>query len=168
LDDRILPNGRRDHFEQNVHFRNVLTQLTPIARELGRLCRINSVRRNWIRRFEQGVAVIKERQAILRQGAITRERVHKVRGEIADRFAELEKITTVTALEEETRTALRKRLSQLSTKLRKGSSDGPMHDLKRFRGSRRRLVQKLVGIVYDATEDQAAAKVLVDRILRRL
>ena len=104
LDDRILPNGRRDHFEQNVHFRSVLTQLTPIARELGRLCRVNSIRRNWIRKFEQGVTAIRDRQAILHQGAISKQRVIKVRGEIADRLAELEKIATVTALGEEART----------------------------------------------------------------
>jgi molecular chaperone HtpG len=31
IDPRIIPNGRRDHFEQSVHFHNLLTHLSPIA-----------------------------------------------------------------------------------------------------------------------------------------
>ena len=31
-DPRIVPNGRRDHFEQSVHFHNLLTHLVPVAR----------------------------------------------------------------------------------------------------------------------------------------
>ena len=29
IDPRIIPNGRRDHFEQSVHFHNLLTHLRP-------------------------------------------------------------------------------------------------------------------------------------------
>jgi len=169
LDDRILPNGRRDHFEQNVHFRKVLGQLTPIARDLSHLCRDSSVRRNWIRKFDQGVTFIRDRQAILRQGAITKNRRIKVNAEITDIVAELEKITNLSVLENATRNAFRKRLRNLNKKAPLlGDSHGRQHNLKRFRGSRRRLIQKLVDVVYEATGNHAAAKTLVDKILRRL
>jgi len=168
LDDRILPNGRRDHFEQNVHFRNVLSQLAPFTRDLGQLCRVSSIRRNWIRKFEQGVIFIKDRQAILRQGAITKDRRIKVKGEITDGVAELEKIAALSALDEPTRTVFRKRLQRLNKKLTALADHRSPHDLKRFRGAHRRLIQKLVDIVYDATGNQAAAKALVDKILRRV
>ena len=168
LDDRILPNGRRDHFEQNVHFRKVLAQLAPIARDLGHLCRDSSVRRNWVRKFEQGVVFIKDRRAILRQGAITKERRVKVTGEITDRIAELEKIAALSVLDEPTRSTFRKRLQQAKKRLPALADLRTPHDLKRFRGARRRLVQKLVDIIYDATANQPAAKSLVDKILRRL
>jgi hypothetical protein len=168
LDDRILPNGRRDHFEQNVHFRKVLAQLAPIARDLGHLCRDSSIRRNWIRRFEQGVVFIKDRQAILRQGAITKERRIKVKGEITDRVAELEKIAALSSLDDPTRSTFRRRLQQANKRLHALADLRSPHDLKRFRGARRRLIEKLVDVVYDATGNQAAAKALVDKILRRL
>jgi len=168
LDDRILPNGRRDHFEQNVHFRNVLAQLAPFARDLGHLCRNSSIRRNWIRQFEQGVVFIKDRQAILRQGAITRERRIRVKGEIADRLEVLERIASHSVLDEATKSAFRRRLQQLNKKLPALADLRTPHDLKRFRGARRRLILKLVDIVYDATSNQTAAKALVDKILRRL
>jgi hypothetical protein len=168
LDDRILPNGRRDHFEQNVHFRNVLSQLAPIARDLVQLCRVNSIRRNWTRKFEQGVIFIRDRQAILRQGAITKDRRIKVKGEITDRVAELEKIAALSALDEPTRTVFRRRLQQLNKRQPALADHHSPHDLKRFRGPRRRLIQMVVDIVYDATGNQAEAKTLVDKILRRL
>jgi hypothetical protein len=168
LDDRILPNGRRDHFEQNVHFRNVLAQLAPHARDLGHLCRNSSIRRNWIRQFEQGVVFIKNRQAILRQGAITKGRRIKVKGEITERLAALEKIATQSVLYEDTTNAFKRRLQQLNRKLPALANIRSPHDLKRFRGERRRLIERLVDIVYDATGNQTAAKTLVDKILRRL
>jgi hypothetical protein len=163
-----LPNGRRDHFEQNVHFRSVLTQLTPIARDLGHLCRNSSIRRNWIRQFEQGMIFIKDRQAILRQGAISKERRIKVKGEIADRIAVLERIAVHSMLDEATRSSFRKRLQQLNRKLPVLADVPSSHDLKRFRGAQLVLIQRLVDIVYDASGNQAAAKTLVDKILRRL
>ena len=47
IDRRIVPNGRRDHFEQNAHFHNVTNHLAPTARDLTRRCRTSSVRRKW-------------------------------------------------------------------------------------------------------------------------
>ena len=160
LDERILPNGRRDQFEQSVHFRHVLGRLTPLARDLGRRCRASSIRRNWTRQFEQGVAFIKDRQAILRQGAVTMGRRTRLKDEILDRATQLEKIAALPALDAKTRSACHKRLLHLNAKLPQLFYSNTKHqDLKRFRGARRRLVQKLVDIVYDATENQAVAKI---------
>jgi hypothetical protein len=114
------------------------------------------------------VIFIKDRQAILRQGAITKDRRIKVKGEITDGVAELEKIAALSALDEPTRTVFRKRLQRLNKKLTALADHRSPHDLKRFRGAHRRLIQKLVDIVYDATGNQAAAKALVDKILRRV
>ena len=169
LDERILPNGRRDQFEQSVHFRHVLSRLSPLARDLGRRCRASSINRNWTRQFDQGVAFIKDRQAILRQGAVTRNRRTRLKDEILDRAALLEKIAALPALDAKTRSACRKRLLHLSAKLPQLFYSTSQHrNLKRFRGARRRLVQKLVDIVYDASDNQAVAKGLVEKILRRL
>ena len=52
IDPRIVPNGRRDHFEQNVHFNNILTHLAPFAQEISRKCRTSSIQRKWARDFE--------------------------------------------------------------------------------------------------------------------
>jgi molecular chaperone HtpG len=46
LDPRILPNARRDNFEQNVHYSNLTAQLEPIARQVARRARTASITRN--------------------------------------------------------------------------------------------------------------------------
>jgi len=53
VDSRIIPNGRRDHYEQNVHYTNLMNQLSPIARDISARCRQSSIRRNWLRQFER-------------------------------------------------------------------------------------------------------------------
>ena len=52
LDPRIVPNARRDHFEQNIHFSNLTAQLEPLARRIAKRARTASVERNNARRAE--------------------------------------------------------------------------------------------------------------------
>jgi len=68
LDARIVPNGRRDHFEQNVHFDNVLNHLSPVTRDIAYRCRTNSLVRNWIREFARSEQSAKQKLAIIKQG----------------------------------------------------------------------------------------------------
>jgi hypothetical protein len=46
LDRRIVPNARRDNFEVNHHYYNLLVQLGPLAAKLTQRCRSASVSRN--------------------------------------------------------------------------------------------------------------------------
>ena len=169
LDERILPNGRRDQFEQSVHFRNVLSKLSPLARDLGRRCRASSIRRNWVRQFERGVSFIKDRQAILRQAAVSQSRRTKVKDDILDCAGKLEKIASLPVLDTKTRSACHKRLLNLKVRLPQLFDSRSQHEkLKRFRGPRRRFIQKLIDIVYETTENQTAARALTEKIMRRL
>jgi molecular chaperone HtpG len=46
VERRILPNARRDHFEQNVPFANLIAELLPVGRSLAKRCRAASVERH--------------------------------------------------------------------------------------------------------------------------
>lgn len=46
LDRRIVPNARRDNFEANHHYYNLLVQLGPLAAKITQRCRSASVARN--------------------------------------------------------------------------------------------------------------------------
>ena len=70
LDSHIVPNGRRDHFEQNAHYNNLLNHLLPTARAITRRCRTSSVRRKWEREFEIQARIAEEKLAIIEQGGI--------------------------------------------------------------------------------------------------
>ena len=46
FDPRIVPNARRDNFEINHHYSNLLVQLGPLAARIAQRCRSASVSRN--------------------------------------------------------------------------------------------------------------------------
>jgi hypothetical protein len=46
LDRRIIPNARRDNFEVNHHYSNLLVQLGPLATGISQRCRSASIARN--------------------------------------------------------------------------------------------------------------------------
>lgn len=46
LDRRIVPNARRDNFEVNHHYYNLLVQLSTVAAKITQRCRSSSVSRN--------------------------------------------------------------------------------------------------------------------------
>jgi molecular chaperone HtpG len=64
VDRRIVPNARRDNFEVNHHFSNMLVQLGPVAAGITQRCRSASVARNTTQIIEN---IIKEVSARLRQ-----------------------------------------------------------------------------------------------------
>ena len=45
LNPRLVPNGRRDDFEQNIHYANLLTHLAPTAKTIAKTCRDRSAER---------------------------------------------------------------------------------------------------------------------------
>lgn len=71
LDRRIVSNGRRDGFEANAHYANLVDQLSPIGRDVARRCRTSSARRSKLREFELAERDATERLAVLNQGALS-------------------------------------------------------------------------------------------------
>ena len=72
IDPQILPNGRRDHFEQNVHFHNVVNRVGPVARAIANRARVSSVRRKCVRDFDLQKAAAREKLTIIKQGSLTK------------------------------------------------------------------------------------------------
>ena len=63
FDRRIIPNARRDNFEINHHYSNLLVQLGPVAARIAQRCRSASVSRNTAQIIRN---VIEEAQTRLR------------------------------------------------------------------------------------------------------
>src|SRR5262245_25216734 len=61
LDRRIVPNARRDNFEVNHHYYNLLVQLGPLAAQITQRCRSSSVARNAEQIVRNALAAIKDR-----------------------------------------------------------------------------------------------------------
>jgi len=61
LDRRIVPNARRDNFEANHHYSNVLVQIGPVAAKISQRCRQASVSRTALQVVENLIRQIEDR-----------------------------------------------------------------------------------------------------------
>ncbi len=66
LSRKIIPNGRRDDFELNGHYQNLLSHATSIASRVSKLCRDRSIQRNRVRRAALLRQIAEEQLLILR------------------------------------------------------------------------------------------------------
>ncbi len=169
IDQRILPNGRRDHFEQNVHFHNVLNQLAPVARDLARRCRTSSIKRNCMRQFEQGMASVRNRASLLRQKAISPARRAEVRDDIKGRLAKLAKTASSSTLDQVLQKKYCAQIKRIESRLKQFLGTKDHHrKLRRFRRSKRQLIQKFFDLLYEFSGNDSSARLLIEKILRRL
>ena len=169
VDPRIIPNGRRDHFEQSVHFHNLLTHLTPFAREITRRCRTSSIQRKWARDFELREASIREKAAIIKQGALNRGDRYGMTEEIKAGVAFLNGILTKGILPPPVVTELKKRKDKVERDVTKIlNAPVKVSALADVPSSKRRAYEELIGLIYKCSASQANAKLLVDKILARI
>jgi molecular chaperone HtpG len=87
VDRRIVPNARRDNFEVNHHYSNMLVQLGPIAASIALRCRTASLSRNTTQIVENTIKEI---------GGRLRQRRSFDRGELSRLRSSLLRARTIT------------------------------------------------------------------------
>ena len=178
LDQRIIPNGRRDQFEQSVHYDNLLNQLAPFARDLSRRCRASSAERKLQRDFEFHESVAKEKISIIAQGTLTKSRQSKLVREVQRSIAAMEKIAThisqagsdlfVATLPEQSNRDLFAVVMRLKAKLKKLSVRSEASPFDELPPKKRERYQHLFDLIYDCSINRVAAKALIDRIIQKI
>jgi Histidine kinase-, DNA gyrase B-, and HSP90-like ATPase len=170
VDTKVLPNGRRDHFEQSVHFDNLLTQMTPIAREIAQRCRHSSIARKWMREFELHQAAAVEAARIVKRGGLTRAAREAHTDSVAKSLKAMHKVVETRHLGEDTRATLETQAVATEVKIKKllGMEASEQDPLLRYKPQIRTAYQHLISLVYDCSMNRAAAGVLVEKILARL
>ena len=169
LDERILPNGRRDHFEQNVYFNDLLNKLRPVASELACCCRMSSLSRNAIRQFESLQVQVKSILSILQQGAVSPVQSHKLKKQAIMILHRMDKASSHPALTLEHRRKFTLIIKRLQHKLREEEVSKRRHRiLKQMPSSQQKIWERFITLLYEYSPNKIAAKTLVDHILRRL
>lgn len=169
LDSRIVPNGRRDHFDQNVHYNNLLTHLVPAARDIARRCRISSVHRKWQREFEIRAGKLREQLAILKQAAVGRAESKRIETQIETDLNRLRQIADGGVLPMDTSLALRDKAEEIGKEVRRKLKTGPKSSpLEALPAPKRRAFEQVIGLIYECSSNQAAAKLLVDKIINKI
>lgn len=169
VDNRIVPNGRRDHFEQNIHFDNVLNHLGPILRDISRRCRQSSADRKWLRDFEfHKRSALEHAQSVRRRGISKSTRATNARAATRSLSA-MEKVANQRTLDEEIRAGFLAEIKSTKScvsKLLAGDweENDPFAHLK---PPARAAYKHIIQLIYDCASNSAAAQKLVDKILAK-
>jgi len=170
IDRRIVPNGRRDHFEQSAHFHNLINHLTPTARDIARRCRTSSIRRKWLREFDLHHSGVMERLGIIRQGSLARAKRDALVVSLEPTLLQMEKIAGMSVLSDDGPDELLKMIRRLRAEIA-AAVRGVVPEaspLARLPPRRRSMYEHLFSLVYECSANRVAAKALVDRILDKL
>jgi hypothetical protein len=168
VDPRIVPNARRDNFEQNAHYANLINYLTPIARAISRRCRVASRSRKIVKEFEEQTRSVRDRLSILAAGglgnsgramqvvAIEQTLQSMNRRVDSDEFpGELVTAKNVLA-------SLRKQAQDLCAV---PSENNPLSVLP---AEQRSVYEHLFGLIYACSGNLNAARALVEKLIFRL
>jgi molecular chaperone HtpG len=112
IDPRIVPNARRDNFEINHHYYNLLVQLGPVALNISQRCRSASVSRNAEQTVLNAVAEVGKR--LKEKRGIDRAELSRLKSMVVRALAKVKRIEAGNR-----RNELERRLGQLQGKLKK-------------------------------------------------
>jgi hypothetical protein len=170
IDKKVLPNGRRDHFEQSSHFDNLLNQLTPLIREVARRCRDSSIARKWIREFEFHKVSIVDETRVIRRGGLAKVALKSRSDSIAKSLTAIDKIVATRHIDNDTRKDLAVQAKALHSSAMKalGGQATELDPLERFKPSEQRAYRHIISLIYECSTNRSASIALVDKLLTRL
>jgi molecular chaperone HtpG len=170
IDSKVLPNGRRDHFEQSAHFDNLLNQLTPIVREIAKHCRDSSIGRKWLREFEMHKSAALEKARTVSRGGISKMTRRSYIDAVAKSIKAMRKVVGTRHIGEDTRATLTAEAGAVEARLQKllGEKAEATDPLARFKPATRTAYQQIIALIYECASTDAAGSVLVEKILNRL
>jgi molecular chaperone HtpG len=169
VDRRIVPNGRRDHYEQNVHFHNLINHISPHARKISSLCRQSSIRRNLLREFQRYETLARENLSVIKQGTLRAvDRTNIIR-EVEKQLHQMRRLVARDLLPNDAKKSKANAIKRVEKELgRIRHQDTPAKALSQFPNSKRKIYEQVFALIYDCSTNQANAHLLVDRILSKL
>lgn len=170
LDQRIIPNGRRDDFERNVHLANLKNHLAPLGRDVATRCRTSSRDRKRLRDLELEQAAASEGLSILAQGSLDTAARDRVALTVELALMRADKLVGPAELADDGHHATREGLALLRGELDRLVSDkaAVSSPLDRLPPERRAWYEEMFATIYECSANRSAAKSLVDRIMAKV
>lgn len=170
LDREILPNGRRDHFEQNAALSQLLLQLAPLGRDLARRCRQSSAERNRARKVESMLDSASDAIGVLRTGVVAPSAVSGRQREIRRLLSAVEDLLVRGAISDD---ALARRVERRLRDLSRSADSLVIGEARRnvlaqCPPARRRVVEEMLDLVVACAPNSRIGASLVQGILERL
>ena len=168
LDPGVIPNSRRDFFEDNEAWREVERTLTEWAKELARRAYQNSSDRNRPVELIEGDTdeFIEEVHKETAQGFTSESEREQVLQDIADREQQIDKAITSNRTDEEKAGLLRKK--EIVSQLRKNASKPrSLIDESELNRDERKVLRLVMNIVYKACGAESA-RLVAEEVNRKL
>lgn len=167
FDLRLSPNGRRDQFEQNVHYANLLTHLLPVTRDIAHRCRTYSSKRSKLREFDVVSEAIRQRLSVIAQGGLDEGARGIATASVEAALQKLRKLSAAPLLVEE-QSRLSGAIEQLAEGMAGATAAEPSGDpLAHLPPEDQAFFRRMISMVYAHSVNRSAAKALVDRILEQ-
>ncbi|NTI23607.1 molecular chaperone Hsp90 [Rhizobium rhizogenes] len=169
IDRKVMPNGRRDHFEQNAHYNNLTNHITPLAREIAHICRTSSIRRNSLREVELQQQNIEQTIDVLTQGAIGESERTRRQAVVEDGFQRIARALrnpTLKADDVEDRSVAMDKLRERFETAKHETAPPAM--IKGLSQPEQDAFKRFCDLVYECSPNASAAKTLLDKILAKL
>lgn len=168
LDPRIVPNGRRDQFEPNVHYLNLLNHVGPKAKDIARRCRTSSARRSKLRDFQLTGEDVRQRLNVIRQGGLDESARGQALASVEAALLKMEKLADHDLLNDAEPTSLIAQVRALQADVAASAEVGTVGDpLEHLEPRERAFFTRMIRVIYAHSVNRNAAKALVDRILER-
>ncbi len=169
IDSRILPNGRRDHFEQNSFYLDLINHLAPHTREIAQRCRATSIHRNLIRHIETGLVGCEQKIKLFARASLADSAASKLAAQLDRDIQQIERLARRSVIAADQQIGYERRIKLLRQRLvRARDSRARRSGLEQFTPSQRIVLTEVLHSIYRAQPDLQTAQDLVDRILKRL
>jgi hypothetical protein len=113
LDPRILPNGRRDHFEQNNFYFDLINHLAPHARGVAQRCRTSSIARNLVHLMEEKLTECQQNLSALEKAVIGDRSAAKLAKKLELALDNVERLSSRSSLSTDQLSRYRAQISRL-------------------------------------------------------
>lgn len=169
IDQRLVPNGRRDQFEQNSHFDNFINHLSPHLRKITNKCRTNSIIRNRCSSLKRSELLIKEKILTMKQDFVSRKVNQILEVEVEEMLKTAKQILSSNSIDESSKLSFTKIFNKLEKDfltVKKNSS--PSVILNNFSASKREVVEQIIDLIYECSPNLNSANNLVKQIVAKL
>lgn len=169
LDRRIIPNGRRDDYEHNAYYADLLTRLRPYAKDIASLCRTASISRNSHQRLCAELNRLEENLAIATKPRTPAFVVAAFRSELEKELPPLHKSAAKPIFDTREGETIRNRLRRIQERSSQlGGNEMKSDPLGDFMPRDRALLLQVIEAIHVIEGTSAAADKLVGKLLKRL
>jgi molecular chaperone HtpG len=163
---KIVPNGRRDDFEPNAHYQQLLGGVAPLAKQIGKICRDQSIIRNRLRKAHALVEAAGEALSILDATDQHDVLFETVASRVQRCCETLKQIASSTTTTPRDRSLILAQVTTLEHNLeRVARSSRRKSFLKKLNPTKRIAYEHVLRLIYEHTSDLRAAHHLAQRIL---